>query len=393
MKESVIDDVSAVAQIDAVPRILEVVCRATGMGFSAVARVTPSHWVACAVRDEIAFGLQAGGELVVGTTICDEIQRSGELVVIEDVDTNEAYSCHPTPKMYGFKSYISVPIRLHDGRFFGTLCAIDPRPARLKQTETVEMFKLFADLIAYHLDSQQRLMASEKALLGEREASQLREQFIAVLGHDLRNPLGAIRSGADLLTMLPKGEQANKVRDMIQRSVTRMTGLIDDVLDFARGRLGGGISLDRKVIDGLEGVLNQVVLELESANPERTVHRAIRISQPVDCDGSRLGQMLSNLLANAFTHGDPACPIWVRAGTSAGAFELSVTNQGPTIPPEIVGQLFQPFVRGAAKPGQQGLGLGLYIASEIARAHQGILKVESVEGTTRFLFQMPISSE
>jgi hypothetical protein len=97
MGENFADDVTAVGRIEAVSRILEVVCRTTGLGFSAVARVTESRWIACAVRDEIEFGLQPGGELVLDTTICDEIRQSGELVVIEDAQSDEKYHCHPTP--------------------------------------------------------------------------------------------------------------------------------------------------------------------------------------------------------------------------------------------------------------------------------------------------------
>ena len=97
-------DIAVVARIDAVPMILEVVCRTTGMGFAAVARVTEDHWVACAGRDEIAFGLRPGSELKVETTICDEIRDSGQPVVIDHVAGDEAFCRHPTPAMYGFQS-------------------------------------------------------------------------------------------------------------------------------------------------------------------------------------------------------------------------------------------------------------------------------------------------
>jgi GAF domain-containing protein len=119
-------DIVSVSRIDAVASILEVVCRTTGMGFAAVARVTEEHWVACAVRDEIAFGLLPGGELSVKTTICDEIRASGKAVVIDHVAKDEKFQFHHTPAMYGFQSYISMPIFLPGGSFFGTLCAIDP---------------------------------------------------------------------------------------------------------------------------------------------------------------------------------------------------------------------------------------------------------------------------
>lgn len=137
-------DISAVSKIDAVASILEVICRTTGMGFSAVARVTQDRWVACAVRDEIAFGLLPGGELDVKTTICDEIRDSGRAVIIDHVAEDKDYCGHHTPRMYGLQSYISMPIVLPNGEFFGTLCAIDPRSARLNRPEVIGMFRNFA---------------------------------------------------------------------------------------------------------------------------------------------------------------------------------------------------------------------------------------------------------
>src|SRR5215207_7452636 len=291
-------DVAAVARIDAVPMILEVVCRTTGMGFAAVARVTEDRWVACAVRDEIQFGLPPGGELKVETTICDQIRGNGLPVVIDHVAGDEAFCRHPTPAMYGFQSYISIPIFRPSGVFYGTLCAIDPRPARLNTPETVGMFKLFAQLIAFHLDTQERLRLSETALLDERQTAQLREQFFAVLGHDLRNPLNAVRGGAELLLMMPLPEKAVPVVTLIKRSATRMTGLIENVLDFARARLGGGLSLNRVVEEGLGATLEQVIAEARAAWPDREVRSEIDLGRPVNCDAARIAQMFSNLLAN-----------------------------------------------------------------------------------------------
>ena len=124
-------DVAAIHSVETVPRILDVVCQTTGMGFAAVARVTGERWVALAVRDDIKFGLLPGGELKVETTICRKSATSGNAVVIDNVAEDQIYCGHPTPELYGFQSYISVPILLGDGRFFGTLCAIDPKPPRL----------------------------------------------------------------------------------------------------------------------------------------------------------------------------------------------------------------------------------------------------------------------
>jgi signal transduction histidine kinase len=383
-------DIEAVSRLPAVPTILEVVCRTTGMGFAAVARVTSERWIACSVRDEIAFGLKPGGELALETTICHEIRQSGEGVVIDHVAEDTVWRDHHTPAQYGFQSYISMPILLRDGTFFGTLCAIDPRPAKLRNPGIIGMFKLFADLIAFHLDANARLEASEATLSDERQTSELREQFIAVLGHDLRNPLASISGGLRLLqreTTPP--EKARTIAAMMQDSVNRMAGLIDNVLDFARGRLGGGFTLNRGDVD-LAPVLAHVVAELSSGVPDWRIDVQIVLPHPVNADRARMAQLLSNLLGNALTHGASDKPVMVTATADNGVFELAVSNAGTRIPAAALEKLFQPFARGAVIPGDQGLGLGLYIASEIAKAHGGSLTATSDEDETRFVFRMPL---
>ena len=384
-------DVAAVDRIRAVPAILEVVCRTTGMGFAAVARVTDSRWVACAVRDEIAFGLEPGGELDVETTICHEIRRSGRLVVFDHAAQDASWREHHTPRLYGLQSYISVPIVMPDGAFFGTLCAIDPRPAQVSRPEIVSMFKLFAELIAHHLDTGHRLAASEAAVSSERAEAELREQFIAVLGHDLRNPLASIDAGAKLLRREPQTEKAERILTLLEASIGRMTELIDNVLDFARGRLGGGLALENVAEAALEPVLAQVIAELRNAAPERTIEAAFALPHPIRCDAARIGQLLSNLLANALAHGHPGTPVRVLAEARNGHFELSVANEGEPIPAAVIGQLFQPFFRGDGRERRQRLGLGLYIAQEIARAHGGGIEVRSDRGETRFTLRMKLA--
>lgn len=340
-------------------------------------------------RDEISFGLQPGGELKVETTICHEIRQSGEAVVIDHVAEDEVYKGHHTPAMYGFQSYISVPIVLTDGTFFGTLCAIDPRPARLKNPETIGTLKLFAELIASHLNALDRLAASEAVLLNERQTSDLREQFIAVLGHDLRNPLASIAAGTRMMTRAKSNKETFEIAALMQGSINRMSLLIDNVLDFARGRLGGGLTLQRRASEPVSKVLDHVVAELRASHPDRAIETKFEPGEPVDYDSQRIGQLFSNLLGNAITHGSPDKPIKVEATSQNGTFEVSVANSGDPIPPAVMAQLFQPFYRGTVRHSLQGLGLGLYIASEIARAHGGTLDVNSSTDETRFTFRMP----
>jgi signal transduction histidine kinase len=382
-------DVAAIGRIDVIPKILEVICRSTGMGFAAVARVTEDQWVACAVHDQIEFGLRPGGELVVSTTICDAIRNSGHAVVIDHVAKDLVYRDHPTPRQYGFQSYISVPI-IRRGEFFGTLCAIDPRPNILSTPQTLGMVELFADLIARHLEAEERWADSEAALLSAHEGAELRDQFIAVLGHDLRNPLASIDGGARLLLKTPLDDKAANLVGMMQNSVRRMAGLIDDVLDFARGRLGGGFDIERRPDPALGDTLEQVVAELRVAHPGRVILADLGPDLCGECDSRRVAQLASNLLANALTHGAPGEPIRLTARNHQGDFELAVSNRGEPIPAEAMDRLFQPFSRASVRPNQQGLGLGLYIASEIARAHGGALVVTSDAEETRFTFTMPL---
>ena len=381
-------DIAAVKRIDAVPTILDVICRTTGMRFSAVARVTEDRWITCSALDLIDFGLKPGDELKVETTICNEIRQHRQPVVIDNVAEDTAYCGHNTPATYGLQSYISMPILLPDGSFFGTLCAIDPKPARLNTPETIGMFKIFAELIAFHLDAIQKLAHSQESLLQERRTAELREQFVAVLGHDLRNPLASIDAGARLLLRAPLDDKAKGILAMMQKSVMRMAGLVDNVMDFARARLGDGISLNLRS-DKLEPVLRQVIEEIHAGYPGRRVEAQLKLPDSITADHARLAQLFSNLLANAAMHGDAEKPITVNAAVEGHTFTLSVANAGEPIPPAAMAQLFKPFTRGAVRPSQRGLGLGLYIASEIARAHGGKIEVESSAGETRFTFSMP----
>jgi signal transduction histidine kinase len=382
------EEIDAIANIEAVPTILNVVSRVTGMGFAAVARVTEERWVCLAVNDEINFGLRPGGELKVETTICHEVRQGRETIVIDHVTEDAIYCGHPTPALYGFQSYISMPIFLKDGSFFGTLCAIDPKPAKLKNPGVIGMFKLFAELLSFHIETGRRLALAEASLLDARATAELREQFIAVLGHDLRNPLASIGAGTELLRKSSLDDRARIIVAMMDKSVARMSAIINNVLDFARGRLGGGLTLQRSSTS-LEATLKQVIAELQTSNPERIIEAEIRLTKPVDADRIRIGQLFSNLLGNALTYGAANEPVRVTA-TTDGRFELAVSNKGSPIATEAMDRLFQPFARGEVRPSQQGLGLGLYIASEIARAHGGKLEVRSSDEATCFTFSMPL---
>ncbi len=227
-------DVDAVLAIPAIPTILKVVCEATGMGFAAVARVTEDRWIACEVLDNVHFGLPAGGELKVETTLCNEVRDCRTEIVIDSV-----------------------------------------------AEETAEN-------------------------------------------------------------------------------------------------------------DDIRCVLENVVDELRYAHPDRDLTTEIGEVGRLSYDPVRLAQLASNLVANAITHGDPNSPIHISAGIEDGHFQFAVSNSGEPIEAQVIESLFKPFFRANIRPSQQGLGLGLYIASQIAKAHGGELIAASSQEETRFTFRMPL---
>ena len=380
-------DVAAIASIDAVPQMLEVICRTTGMGFAAVARVTDAQWVCCASRDEIGFGLHPGGELVLETTLCNEIRQHHAPVVIDDVPASAQYCDHHTPARYGFRSYISVPIFRGDRSFWGTLCAIDPKPARVETAEARGMFRLFADLVGFHLDAHDRLRAIESALRHETDTARRREQFVAALGHDIRTPLQAIAGGLAVIERAP--DQAARVSPLMRRSLDRISELVQDLMDLARGQLGTGMRVAPVLCEDLGQRLARIVDETRTARPDTRIEFECRVDGPVWCDPARIVQVAANLLGNAVTHGTPGRPIAVRATATEDAFELTSSNVGPPLPAADVAGLFKPYFRPATNSKSSGLGLGLYIVSEIAKAHRGTATASAERGELTFTVRIP----
>ena len=322
---------------------------------------------------------------------CKEVRHARAPVVIDHASQDEVYCTHHTPRIYAIESYVSVPIVLSDGAYFGNLCAIDPRPAKVSDEKTLSTFILFAQLVALELENQRRSDSASRALLIEREGGALREQFIAVLGHDLRTPLSAVAACGQLLSRL--ADNPDKVRDLASRitaNVDRMTLLISDVLDFARGRLGGGLQIGAEPIDDLSGAILEVIEELREGMPDRRIDADVEIKLPVRGDRIRLQQLVSNLVANALAHGDLTQPVAVQVSTGAGQLEIRVHNEGEPIPVDSLGQIFGPFWRNATAGASKGLGLGLHICEQIVKAHGGSLQVESTrEAGTTFVARLP----
>ena len=391
--EQIARDVSAVKQIEAVPILLDILCETTGMRWAAVARVTENTWTACAVKDDLQFGLKPGDQLDLASTFCIESKRSNEPIVIQHASTDPRYGRHRTPKIYGIESCVSMPIVLPNGRYFGNLCAVDPAPAPVSDPKIISMFRRFAGLIALQLHGEMLRQQDQSTLREARAANELREQFIAILGHDLRNPLQAIHSAGLLLEKKLEDPALQGVAARIRVNVKRMSSLINDILDFARGRLGDGMGVQIRDVEDIDAGLKAVVREFQDGQPNRQILANISVTRKVRCDLGRVQQVASNLIGNALKHGAPQAPVKVSARAEDSELVLDVWNDGEPIPLDSMDKICEPFWRPSTSGNREGLGLGLYICSQILRAHGGTLSVTSTqESGTSFTARLPLDA-
>lgn len=229
-------DIQRIQQIPIIPTLLDVICATTGMGFAAVTRVTDTRWITCRARDDIQFGLVTGSELPLVTTICNEIKASHEAVIIDNVKESQQFYRHHTPALYGFQSYISFPILLKNGVFFGTLCAIDPSPADLNNPKIRGLFTAFADLISFHLQQADLLEQSSQSLssLSQQLTTSHDEnrQYHHLSYHTLQEPLRKLSLFSSLLMQSLERrdlEEAKALAIKIDSGAQRFSSLIKDL--------------------------------------------------------------------------------------------------------------------------------------------------------------------
>ncbi|WP_333627861.1 GAF domain-containing sensor histidine kinase [Stenotrophomonas cyclobalanopsidis] len=378
---------------------LDLACALTGMRVALVAEVTDTSARSIQSIDSAGLGISSGMPLDVNQTFCKDVRATRTPIWFSDFLAHPEYKCSPLPGLYGFRSFISVPLLLEDGSIFGTLCTLDPEPRPLDQ-ERVQSLGALAEMVAAQIDAirchdadtrtidglkahgasvSRQLIEFEQSNAELQRVAKQREEFIGVLAHDLRNPVQAIRAGVDLLGFGALTDSQQKVLGHINDSADRIAELIDVTLDFARGRLGPGIALKLEPWSDLSGILAMACREAMRPYPQRVCEVDLQLPSTFMCDAARLCQLLANLVINAAVHGAPDQPIRVRGRDTGDGIEISVANQG-VIPAAQLAQLFEPFSRPQERRLDAGLGLGLYIASQIAKAHGGTLSVTSSDG-------------
>lgn len=382
--------VLAVSQTRATKHILEIIRSQTGMRVVGLAWVREDHWRACAVLDDVGMGLKAGDELDVDTTLCKDVMREGKAIVFNDAHADPVLREHPTPKLYNFRAYSSFPVLLYGGRYFGNLFALDPEPRDASSDKSQATFAACANMLGKLIDDEIENQRTQERLRAAEDVGTAREHFLAVVAHDLRNPLQTIKAASALLT---RGADPAKVGRRLSASAVRMTRLIDDLVDFTKGRAGSLITVQRTPHADLAESMEAVVDEFRDSHVDREFRSSLQFDGVVVCDVLRLQQLLSNLLGNAVAYGRKDSPVVVEGYRKSERIIVSVANWGDIIPQDTVARMFDPYFQGPASAGTS-MGLGLSICTQIAKAHGGTLSVISnAESGTRFELSFPAQAD
>ena len=426
-------DIITIGKIPIVENLLDVVCQTTKMGFAAIARVTDERWIVCSVRDDISFGLTPGDELELKTTICNEIRQHKNPVIINHVAEDPEFKDHHTPLQYGFQSYISMPITRKDGRFFGTLCAIDPNPHNVNTPEIVGMFTLFADLIAFHLETIEKMDYFELKLDEERELHKISDEnqrrftdilekkveertqelkdnndsldkmnkelqaFAYISSHDLQEPLRKIQIFSSAIAEKEVFNLSDAGKDYfkrIQDSAGRMQTLINDLLAYSRA------NVDEKKFEYLD--LNKVVADVLSDLKEEIENKnaTVDVSELCHCTiiNFQMRQLLYNLISNSlkFSTSNVTPHIKIKSeivespGTAEKQCHISVEDNGIGFDQKYADKIFELFQSLNPRDKYAGTGIGLSIVKKIVENHHGTITASSTLGQgARFDIYLP----
>lgn len=423
LEENFKQDIINIEKISIVPNLLNVICQTTGMGFAAIARVTEDRWITCRALDNLEFGLKPGDELQVKTTICDEIRQNPKAVIIDNVSEDPEYHNHHTPIMYNLQSYISVPIIRQDGSFFGTLCAIDPKPNKLKDFKVSETFNLFAELIAFHLTAVEQAQA-DKTLLSEKNTllkkSEIEkketekiiseaekklieknnslkkmntelEAFNYISSHDLQEPLRKIQLYTDLIQREEENKLSEKAKAAFQKirsSAFRMQNLINDLLTYSKTKFD-----ERKFeLKDLNTILNNVIEDFSEETENKNVIFEIEGLGSLNVIEFQFRQLMYNLISNSLKFSNPDKKLVISITSKTGNKQelnndqllpdqkyklITISDNGLGFDQAYSDKIFGLFQVLQTKS-LNSTGIGLTIVKRIVENHNGFIKAEGV---------------
>lgn len=295
--------------------------------------------------------------------------------VLHDPRTGELVASYLQP--LGIGSMMDVPIWVQGG-LWGIVCHEHVGPPR-RWSESERDFAIsIGHVVSMAVEARARAEAERTARVSEL--------FVGMLSHDLRDPLSTIRASGDYLLRLSSDEAVTKVAHRILRSSDRMSRMVEQLLDFTRIRLGSGLPVRREQVD-LAELCQRAASDMSVTRETCAIEVTTTGSTVGWWDPDRLAQVISNLLTNAFEHGETGGRVRIEVdGTGRDVVCFRVANRG-VLPLELVPVMFEPFRQ--ARPGERGLGLGLFITRAVVTAHGGTIRVDTSADETVFTVRLP----
>ena len=379
-------DTSDKSDFNTCQRILEELCSQTKMRYGLIRKKDGLKWGNWCVYDYQSQQIvNKNSDTYV--KIYQEIRTGFSPIYINDSTQCTVDQWTDVLQEFGLKSYISYPIVNKKDAIVGHMSFMNAEPVHFDRTKLETLLPVCSDLIAIDFKTIFGLNKARRELKQELSYTKNRELILTSLAHDLNNPVSIVKVISQYLMGSVKDDNQKRLIKKIEEASLRMKGMIDDILDFSSIRLENKPTIINECFR-IDTLIRQILSEYEFLH-NKTLMANIDLPTEIRCDQHKMGRAFANLIGNAIKHGNPDKNIEINAFIEEGQFIFSVTND-LIFPQQVsdLSNLFEPFMRG---DNSKGLGLGLFIASEIAKLHKGTIIVHS--DNTKITFKLVIPTD